>query len=82
MSPTSLHNLAELYGAQGHYGEAEPLHRRALAIREQVLGPDQRSQQRSLPLQSAMVSQGLPPLPLLHAPDTQVKPARHCPSTD
>jgi tetratricopeptide (TPR) repeat protein len=37
---TSLNNLALLYGAQGHYAAAEPLHRRALAIREKTLGPD------------------------------------------
>ncbi len=36
---TSLNNLAELYRAQGRYGEAEPLHTRALAIREKALGP-------------------------------------------
>ncbi len=30
---TSLNNLAELYRAQGRYAEAEPLHKRALAIR-------------------------------------------------
>ena len=35
----SLNNLAELYRAQGRYGDAEPLHRRALAIREEALGP-------------------------------------------
>jgi tetratricopeptide (TPR) repeat protein len=31
---TSLNNLAALYQVQGRYGEAEPLHRRALAILE------------------------------------------------
>ena len=36
----SLHNLAGLYTHQGRYGEAEPLYRRALAIREKALGPD------------------------------------------
>ena len=35
----SLNNLAELYRTQGRYTEAEPLQQRALAIREQVLGP-------------------------------------------
>ncbi len=29
-----------LYSEQGHYGEAEPLYRRALEIREKALGPD------------------------------------------
>ncbi len=36
----SLNNLAGLYYAQGRYAEAEPLHRRALAIREVALGPE------------------------------------------
>jgi tetratricopeptide (TPR) repeat protein len=31
--------LAALYNNQGKYAEAEPLYQRALAIREQVLGP-------------------------------------------
>ena len=35
-----LNNLAALYHAQGKYKEAEPLYRRALAIREKVLGPE------------------------------------------
>ncbi len=30
---TSLNYLAELYHTQGRYSEAEPLHKRALAIR-------------------------------------------------
>ena len=38
---TSLNNLAELYRAQGRYAQAEPLHQRALAIREKAaLGPE------------------------------------------
>ena len=37
---TSLNNLAVLYYSQGTYGEAEPFYKRALAIREKVLGPD------------------------------------------
>ncbi len=37
---TSLNNLAELYRAQGKYAEAEPLYKRALAIREKALGPE------------------------------------------
>jgi hypothetical protein len=36
----SLNNLANLYQAQGRYGEAEPLYRRALAVMEKVLGPE------------------------------------------
>jgi tetratricopeptide (TPR) repeat protein len=38
-SASGLINLASLYEDQGKYGEAEPLYRRALAIREQQLGP-------------------------------------------
>ena len=37
---TSLNNLAELYRAQGHCADAEPLYRRALAIREKALGSE------------------------------------------
>ena len=37
---TSLNNLAELYRAQGRYGEAEPLFKRSLAIWEKALGPE------------------------------------------
>ena len=37
---TTLNNLAELYQDQGRYGEAEPLYKRALAIREKALGPE------------------------------------------
>jgi len=36
---TSLNNLAVLYHQQGKYAEAEPLNKRALAIRKRVLGP-------------------------------------------
>jgi CHAT domain-containing protein/tetratricopeptide (TPR) repeat protein len=36
----SLNNLAALYHATGRYAEAEPLYKRALAIREKALGPD------------------------------------------
>ena len=35
-----LDNLALSYRAQGRYVEADPLFRRALAIRKQVLGPN------------------------------------------
>ncbi|MCH7778425.1 MAG: tetratricopeptide repeat protein [Gemmatimonadetes bacterium] len=37
---TSLNNLALLYADRGRYAESEPLHQRALAIRETVLGPE------------------------------------------
>ena len=37
---TSLDNLASLNRAQGQYAEAEPLVRRALAIREKAFGLD------------------------------------------
>jgi tetratricopeptide (TPR) repeat protein len=37
---TALNNLALLYQAQGRYADAEPLHKRALAIGEKTLGPD------------------------------------------
>ena len=36
----SLDSLAYLHRAQGRLGEAEPLYRRALAIRKKALGPD------------------------------------------
>ncbi len=36
----SLNNLAKLYQAQGAYAEAEPLHKRALAVWEKALGPE------------------------------------------
>ncbi len=35
----TLNNLAFLYETQGNYAEAEPLFKRALAMREKVLGP-------------------------------------------
>ena len=37
---TSLDRLAVFYQARGRYAEAEPLHKRSLAIRERALGPD------------------------------------------
>ena len=36
----TLNNLAVLYGKRGKYREAEPLCKRALEIREKVLGKD------------------------------------------
>ena len=35
-----MNNLARLYHAQGKYDQAEPLYKRALAIREKALRPD------------------------------------------
>ncbi len=40
MTATCLNNLAVLYDNQGRNQEAEPLYQRALAIREEALGPD------------------------------------------
>ncbi len=37
---TSLDSLGEVYLHQRRYAEAEPLHKRALAIREKALGPE------------------------------------------
>ncbi len=37
---TSLNDLGEVYRTQGKYAAAEPLHKRALAIREKALGPE------------------------------------------
>src|SRR3990170_1476431 len=34
---TSMNNLAELYRAQGRYGEAEPLYKQALQLSQEVL---------------------------------------------
>ena len=39
-APASLNNLARLYHAQGRYVEAEPLYKRALAIKEKALRPE------------------------------------------
>ena len=36
----SLNNLAKLYHDQGKYAEAEPFHKRSLAIAEKALGDD------------------------------------------
>jgi tetratricopeptide (TPR) repeat protein len=35
---SALNNLAELYRVQNRYGEAEPLFKRSLTLREKVLG--------------------------------------------
>jgi tetratricopeptide (TPR) repeat protein len=37
---SALNNLAGLYSGQGRQADAEPLYKRALAIRERALGPD------------------------------------------
>ena len=50
-----LNNLAELYRAQGKYAEAEPLHKRALAIREKALGPEHPEVAQSLENYSALL---------------------------
>jgi hypothetical protein len=39
-SGTALNNLVRLYEIQGRYAGAEPLHKRSLALREQMLGPE------------------------------------------
>ncbi len=44
----SLNNLAVLYQIQGKYAQAEPLHKRSLAIREKALGPNHPSVATSL----------------------------------
>ncbi len=36
----AANNLGELYRLQGRCAEAEPLYKRALAIKEKVLGPE------------------------------------------
>ncbi len=45
---TSLNELGLVYSAQDKYAEAEPLFRRALAIREKALGPDHADVARTL----------------------------------
>ena len=40
MVANALNEVALLYKAQGQYAQAEPLYKRALAIREKALGPD------------------------------------------
>ncbi len=45
---TTLNALGEVYRAQGDYAAAEPLHKRALAIREKALGPDDAAVAQSL----------------------------------
>ena len=52
----SLTTLAEFYRSMGHYTEAERLHRRALAIREELLSADH-----------AQVAQSLNNLAMLHS---------------
>ena len=37
---SALNNLASLYKEEARYADAEPLYKRALAIREKALGPD------------------------------------------
>ena len=54
---TSLNNLAFLYWSQGKYAKAEPLYRRALAIREKALGPDHPDLAQSLENYAALLRQ-------------------------
>src|SRR5438067_723910 len=44
----SLDNLGELYRMQGRYMEAEPLEKRALAVREKALDPGNEAVAKSL----------------------------------
>ena len=44
----ALNNLADLYGAEGQFAEAEPLNARSLAARERALGPVQPDVAQSL----------------------------------
>ena len=44
----TLNNLAERYKEEGRYADAEPLYKRALAIREKALGPDHPAVAQSL----------------------------------
>ena len=53
----SLNNLAALYKAQSHYAEAEPLHKRALAIMEKALGPEHPDVATSLENYAALLRQ-------------------------
>jgi tetratricopeptide (TPR) repeat protein len=52
---TTLTNLAELYYAQGKYGEAAPLYKRSLATREKALGPDHPDVAQSLENYAALL---------------------------
>ena len=52
---TSLNNLAVLYRTQGRYAEAEPLYKRALAIREKTLGPEHPNVAQSLENYAALL---------------------------
>ncbi len=54
---TSLNNLALLYQAQGHYAEAEPLYKRALAILEKALGPEHPHVAQSLENYAALLGE-------------------------
>jgi len=67
---TGLNNLALLYKSQGRYGEAEPLYRRALAIREKASGPDHPD-----------IAQSLNNLALLYRGQGRYGRLSRCPST-
>ena len=47
--------LAELYRAQDKHAEAEPLYKRALAIREKALGPEHPDVAQSLESYAALL---------------------------
>ncbi len=51
----TLNNLAKLYQAQGTYAEAEPLHKRALAINEAALESDHPNVALSLEYYAALL---------------------------
>ncbi len=53
----TLNNLAVLYYDQGKYAEAEPLLKRALAIREKALGPEHPHVAQSLENYAALLRQ-------------------------
>ena len=47
--------MALIYDAQGRYGEAEPLYKRALAIWEKALGPEHPDVAKSLANYAALL---------------------------
>ena len=50
-----LNNLAVLYRVQGRYADAEPLYKRALAIREKALGAEHPNVAQSLENYAALL---------------------------
>ncbi len=55
--PWDLNTLAVHYPPHGRYAEAEPLHQRALAIREKALGPEHPHVAQSLENYAALLRQ-------------------------